>query len=247
VQDVEPRRLDDILSLISVDPRIPFDAHRLLEMVADAGSLLEIQPAFGGSLVTAFARLGGRSVAFIANNPSVRAGSVDSAAAQKAARFMDVADAFHLPVIFLADNPGVLPGTVSERAGVLRSAARMFAAQNRLRVPKLHVTLRKAFGFGSSIMAMNPFDHQTVSYAFPAITMGAMPATSGAKAAGMDATAQVDAISRQTESAWEMADKMAYDEIIDPRDLRNALLDGLILTQGRSKGPFMPRPHGILP
>ena len=65
--------------------------------------------------------------------------------------------------------------------------------------------------------------------------------------AGMDATAQVDAISRQTESAWEMADKMAYDEIIDPRDLRNALLDGLILTQGRSKGPFMPRPHGILP
>ena len=71
--------------------------------------------------------------------------------------------AYRLPVVFLADNPGVMAGSAAERSGVLRSAARMFYAQSRLTGPKLHVTLRKAFGFGSSIMAMNPFDGQTVT------------------------------------------------------------------------------------
>lgn len=245
--DVGRRRIDEILDLINVDPRYPFDAKLLVSMVADAGSVLEIQPDFGGALVTAFIRIGGIPVAVVANNPAVGAGSVDSAAAQKAAHFMDVADAFHLPVVFLADNPGVLPGTSSERTGVLRNAARMFAIQNRLRVPKLHVTLRKAFGFGSSIMAMNPFDRQTLSLAFPAITMGAMPAASGAKAAGMDQAAQEKALARQTESAWAMGHKMAYDDIIDPRDIRNALLDGLALAKNRMNVSHAPRSHGILP
>ena len=80
--------------------------------------------------------------------------------------------------MFLADNPGVLAGTLAERQGILRHAARMFAVQHRLTVPKLHVTLRKAFGFGSSIMAMNPFDGQTITLAFPSITLGALPASS---------------------------------------------------------------------
>jgi acetyl-CoA carboxylase carboxyltransferase component len=241
------RRLDGILDLIRVDPRFPFDARVLLDMVADAGSLLEIQPNFGASLVTSLARMGGMPVAILANNPAVAAGSVDSAAAQKAAHFMEVADAFHLPVIFLTDNPGVLPGTASERAGVLRHAARMFAVQNRLRVPKLHVTLRKAFGFGSSIMAMNPFDRQTLSLAFPSVTIGAMPASSGAQAAGMDTAEQAKEVSRQSRSAWTMGHKMAYDDIIDPRELRNVLLDGLMLAQARWKGPLAPRPQGVLP
>ena len=94
--------------------------------------------------------------------------------------FLDVAGAFHLPCVFLADNPGVMAGTQAERAGALRAVARMFVSQHRLRVPKLHVTVRKAFGFGSSIMAMNPFDNQTISLSFPAITLGALPASSGA-------------------------------------------------------------------
>lgn len=242
------RRLDGILDLISPDPRRPFDARVLLNMVADEGSLFEIQPSFGGALVTALARLGGVSVAIVANNPSVGAGAVDAAAAQKAAHFLGVADAFNLPVIFLTDNPGVLPGTASERAGALRHAARFFAVQHRLRVPKLHVTLRKAFGFGSSIMGMNPFDGQTLSLAFPAISLGAMPADAGASAAGLDEAARKEAIARQTGSAWGLAGKLAYDDIIDPRDLRNALLDGLKLMRNRQALPAEPARHqGILP
>lgn len=239
------RKLDGILELISPDPRVPFAAKPVLELLVDAGTLLEVQPQYGGALLTALARLGGRSVAIVASNPAVNAGSVDAFAAQKAAHFIDVADAHGLPLVFLADTPGVMPGTASERAGTLRHAARMFAAQHRARVPKLHVTLRKAFGFGSSIMAMNPFDNQTLSIAFPAISLGAMPAGAGASAAGLDPQAAAKALAEQTASAWNLSGRMAYDEVIDPRELRNALLHGLRLCAGR---PLAPRNNeGILP
>ena len=246
--DQGPRRLDAILDLISPDPRVPFDARALLGMLADEGGVLEIQPAYGASLLTAFGRLGGQSVAIVANNPSIMAGAIDAAAAQKAARFLGIADAFHLPVVFLTDNPGVLPGSASEQAGALRHAARFFAMQHRLRVPKLHVTLRKAFGFGSSIMAMNPFDNQTLSLAFPAISLGAMPADAGAGVAKMSDDEKRDAIARQTGAAWEMAHKVAYDDVIDPRDLRNALLSGLTLSSNRRNAEKAPATRiGILP
>lgn len=156
--DTGPRAVDALLDLISPDGRKPYRMRQVLQHVFDAGTVLEVQPKFGASVVTALARLGGRSVAVVANDPSVMAGSIDSDGADKATHFMEVAGAFHLPVIFLADNPGVMGGTRAEQSGVLRHAARMFVAQRRLQSPKLHVTLRKAFGFGSSVMAMNPFD-----------------------------------------------------------------------------------------
>jgi acetyl-CoA carboxylase carboxyltransferase component len=241
--ETAPRWLDEILPIVDPDPRIPFLMRQVLELLVDAGSLLEVQPLFGASLITALARLGGHSVAIVANDPSVRAGAVDSDAADKAARFLDIADAFHLPVVFLTDTPGVMAGTAAEKSGILRHAARMFVAQRRLRVPKLHVTLRKAFGFGSSIMAMNPFDNQAISLAFPAITLGAMPVASGAAAAKLDAAARARAEAEQAGGAYHIADKMGFDDVIDPRDLRNALLRGLALTEGRA-GPFEPRRTG---
>ena len=176
--DTGPRQLDQLLDLVPVDARRPYPIRPVLEALCDDGAFLDVQPRFGRSMVTALAHLGGRSVAIVANDPSVLAGTIDSDAADKAAHFLEIAGAFGLPCVFLADNPGVLAGTAAERQGILRHAARMFAAQHRLQVPKLHVTLRKAFGFGSSIMAMNPFDGQTISLAFPSITLGAMPASS---------------------------------------------------------------------
>lgn len=244
----DDQRIEAMLGLIPPDPRIAFDIRQVLAAISDPDSLTEVQPDYGKALVTGLARLGGQSVALVANNPACNAGAVDAAAARKASRFMEIADAFGLPVIFLADNPGVQPGSASERAGTLRHAARMFAVQHRLRVPKLHVTLRKAFGFGSSIMAMNPFDQQTISLALPAITLGAMPASSGADAAGLSDTERTHAIAAQTSSAWAMADKMAYDDIIDPRELRSALINGLVLARNRLSSPVLPRQtSGILP
>lgn len=244
--DSGPRRLDAILDLINPDPRYPFSMQGVLGLTVDSGSLLEVQPQYGRSIVTALARLGGQSVAIVANDPSVGAGAIDTAAALKAAHFMEVAGAFHLPVIFLADNPGVMAGSAAERAGILRASARMFAAQHRLKSPKVHVTLRKAFGFGSSVMAMNPWDCQTSVMAFPAIALGAMPARSGGAAAGMSEEERAKATEREAGSAYHLASRVAYDDVIDPRDLRNVLLKALALSVHRPvDGPVSS--SGILP
>jgi acetyl-CoA carboxylase carboxyltransferase component len=219
-----------------------------VELIADRGSMLEIEPAFGRPIVTALVRLGGESVAVVANQPAAKAGAIDSEAADKAAHFIDVADAFHLPLVFLADNPGVLAGTAAERSGVLRHAARMFAAQARVHSPKLHVTLRKAYGFGSSLMAMNPFDRQTVTLALPGARLGAMPATGAGAAAGVDDDAQSVLDHAELGGAYSSADAMSYDEVIEPRELRNALLAALRLASRRRSEPPEPvRHHGIRP
>ncbi len=244
--DSGPRRVDDILHLIPPSSRQPYPICPVLEAVVDDGSLLVVQPTFGRSIVTALARLGGRSIAVVANDPGVMAGTVDSAAADKAAHFLDVAGAFGLPCVFLADNPGVLAGTLAERQGILRHAARMFAVQHRLAVPKLHVTLRKAFGFGSSIMAMNPFDGQTITLAFPSITLGALPASSeGSAVADPEERARLAA--EQADASVTAAGRLAYDAVIDPRELRNALLAGLSLAEGRQTAARSPRGMGIVP
>lgn len=231
--DAGPRRLEGVLELVPPDPRRPYPMQRLLEMLVDAGSLMEVQEEHGASLRTALAFLGGHAVALVANDPSVRAGALDAAAAEKGARFLEVVGAFHLPVVFLADNPGVMAGTRAEREGALRAAARLFAAQHRLRTPKLSVTLRKAFGFGSSVMAMNPFDGQTLSLAWPGVSLGAMPAGGGGQAAKADAATQAALDAQEAGGPWRIAHGMGFDEVIDPRDLRDALREGLALAARR--------------
>jgi acetyl-CoA carboxylase carboxyltransferase component len=246
--DTGERSLEGILELIPPDPRFPYAMDKVLELLVDSGSLFEVQPHYGRSMITALAFLGGRSVAIVANNPAVNSGTIDSAAAHKTAHFIEVAGAFHLPVIFLADNPGVMAGAQAEKDGILRAAARMFAAQHRVRGPKVSVTLRKAFGFGSSVMAMNPFDSQTINLAFPGVMMAAMPAKSGGGAAklGEDTQAQVDA--SQTGGPYMPASTMTFDDVIDPRQLRNAILRAFIMTEGREDQVREPvRHYGILP
>jgi len=247
-EDTDARGVDALTDLIPADPRRGYDVRPVVELIADRGSVLEIEPAFGRPMVTALVRLGGVPVAVVANQPAAKAGAIDSEAADKAAHFIDVADAFHLPLVFLADNPGVLAGTAAERSGVLRHAARMFAAQARVRSPKLHVTLRKAYGFGSSLMAMNPFDRQTVTLALPGARLGAMPATGGGLAAGVDEDAQRVLEHAELGGAYSSADAMSYDEVIEPRELRNALLAAFRLaSQRRPEPPEPARHHAIRP
>ena len=124
--------------------------------LVDEASLFELQPEYGRSLVVALARIGGEPCLVLANQPLVEAGAITSQAAHKATHFIAVADAFGLPLVSLVDNPGVMPGPASEKSGVLKAAAEMFLAQRRYRGRKIVVTLRKAFGFGSSVMGMNP-------------------------------------------------------------------------------------------
>ena len=217
--------------------------HKVLDRLVDDGEYLEIQPKYGASLICALAHLGGDAVAIVANNPWVRSGSIDTPAAMKGADFLETAGAFGLPVIFLADNPGVMAGTKAEREGILKWAGKMFKVQRRLRVPKIEITFRKAFGFGSTTMAQNPFDHQTLAFSFPALTMSSMPAGPGGASAKLDADTQAEVEASQAAGPWRMAAGMATDDVIDPRELRDAILGGLALaasrvrTPGRDRGP----------
>lgn len=246
--DCGERDLDELLDLIPPDPRRAYDMRPVLQHLADSGSVMEVQPAHGGSLITALARIGGRAVAIVASQPTVLAGAIDRAAAEKAARFIERTSAFHLPLVQLADTPGVLAGSASERAGVLRASARMFTAQHRASVPKLHVTVRKAFGFGSSVMGQNAFGGQTVSLAFPGAVLGGIPAAVGGATAQYDERTQAELIENEAAGPWRLASTVTYDEIIDPRQLRNALLQGLCLAHGREQArPEPVRQVGYLP
>ena len=176
------------------------------------------------------------------------AGSIDVDAADKAAHFIEVCDSFHLPLVFLTDNPGVLAGTASERAGILRAGARMFTAQTRASTVKIQVTMRKAYGFGSCVMAMNAFDNQTLSYAFPGVTMGAMGSAGASDAVGADALTREQLRQAEMESSYRSASGLGFDELIDPRDLRNAILSGLGASARRRMGSPEPKARvGITP
>lgn len=225
--DVGERALPELLDLVPVNQKRPYDMRAMLAAVADAGTVTEIQPTYGTSIITALVRIGGHAVAVVANQPTVTAGAVTVAAADKAAAFLQLAGAFHLPVLFLADNPGVMAGSASEKAGILKASARMFAAQHRLRTPKFHVTVRKAFGFGSSVMGANPYDNQTMTLAFPAVTLGGIPADVGGRTAKEDDDTRRALVENEASGPWALAQTLFYDDVIDPRELRNILLRGL--------------------
>jgi acetyl-CoA carboxylase carboxyltransferase component len=135
-----------------------------------------------------------------------------------------VADSFHLPIVFLADNPGMLPGSGSERTGVLRSGARMFAAQTAATTLKLHVTLRKAYGFGSMVMSLLGFDDQLATFAYPGATMGAMSAAALSRASHAAEDFEAKLRKAELDASFRSAEHLGFDELIDPRETRNALL-----------------------
>jgi acetyl-CoA carboxylase carboxyltransferase component len=221
-----PRRLERILDIIPPQANQAYNMRDVLDEVCDTQSLFELQPDYGRTIITALARLGGNPCLLVANQPAVQAGAITREAAEKAAHFIDVADAFGLPLVTLLDNPGVMPGPAAEKSGVLRAAGQMFAAQRRYRGKKVVATLRKAFGFGSSVMGMNPWDRQAVSLALPSVSLGGVPAIGGAEAAR--ASEAEAAHMRDIQSgAWVPADALAFDRVIDPRALRDEIIVAL--------------------
>jgi acetyl-CoA carboxylase carboxyltransferase component len=217
---------DELLDLIPPAINQAYDMRPVIERIADAQSVFELQPDYGGNLIVALARIAGTPCMIVANQPLVQAGAITCEAADKAEHFIGVASAFGLPLISLLDNPGVMPGPAAERAGVLRAAGRMFAAQRRYRGQKIVVTLRKAFGFGSSVMGMNPWDHQAVSLALPGVSLGGVPAIGGAEAARAN-TEEAAKMADIQSGAWVPADAMAFDKVVDPRQLRNEIVAAL--------------------
>jgi acetyl-CoA carboxylase carboxyltransferase component len=246
--DDGPREAPDLLDIIPRNGRQVYDMHDVIDVVFDHGSVLEVQSVFGRSLICALGRLGGHPVAVVANQPQVLAGSIDADGADKGAHFITVADSFHLPIVFLADNPGVMPGSQSERQGILRSGARMYAAQSQTRVPKLTVSMRKAYGFGSMVMGLIPFDGQSATFAYPGATMGAMGASAMSRARGSDEDEAERLRRTEVEASYRSAEHFGFDELISPVETRNMLLSSLERAlYRRQASPEPARRVGIMP
>jgi acetyl-CoA carboxylase carboxyltransferase component len=212
----------------------------VLETLVDTGTLLELRPAFGKSIVTALARLEGRPVGILANDTYHLAGAIDADAADKAARFMQLCDAFGLPLISLCDTPGIMVGPKAESTALVRHASRMFVAAASLRVPLFTVVLRKGYGLGAQAMAGGHFHSPFFTVSWPTGEFGGM-GLEGAVRLGMRKELEAVADPKQREEMFQamvavayergkainMASLLEIDGVIDPADTRMWLLRGL--------------------
>ena len=160
--------------VVPPDRRRVYDVRRAVDLLADEGSVLELRPSFGPGMVTALARMEGRAVGVIANNPMHLAGAIDAANADKAARFMQLCEAFGVPLLFLCDTPGFMVGPDAEETALVRHISRMFVVGASLTVPFACVVLRKGYGLGAQAMAGGSFRRPVFTVAWPTGELGGM-------------------------------------------------------------------------
>jgi acetyl-CoA carboxylase carboxyltransferase component len=230
--DVE-RRDPWLIEAVPRDRRKVYDMRRILRAVVDADSLFEMGRKFGGSVITALARLDGWPVAIMASDPYFYGGGWTADAAQKAARFIDLANTFHLPVVHLVDVPGFVIGPEAEKAGTIRQGARALAAIYQAKVPWCSVIIRKVFGVaGAGHMPHNRLHYR---YAWPSGDWGSLPVEGGIEAAyraELDAAPDREKLRGEIEerlnryrSPFRTAETFLVEEIIDPRDTRPLLCE----------------------
>jgi acetyl-CoA carboxylase carboxyltransferase component len=218
------------------DRRRVYDVRRVIELLADTGSVLELRPAYGLAMVTALARLEGRPVGIVANNPMHLAGAIDGPAANKAARFLALCDAHDLPVVSLCDTPGFMVGPEAEKAALVRHAGRLFVVGASLTIPFCTVVLRKGYGLGAQAMAGGSFREPLWIGSWPTGEFGGM-GLEGAVRLGYrrELEAVEDLAERQAlfESmversyavgkALNVASHFELDDVIDPAETRARL------------------------
>ena len=225
--------------MVPTNPRRAYDVRKVIAHLADVGSVMEIKPAYGKSVVTSLARFAGRTVGIVANQPMHLAGAINSAASVKAARFVQICDAFDLPLLLLCDTPGLMVGPEAERSGLVRHSARMLSAIANATVPILTVVLRKAYGLGYYIMGSQPFD-PAVLVAWPTAEYGGMGLEGAVTILHKRELEAIDDLAvralrhkeltqqlRDQHTALEAAAKFVYDDVIDPVDTRDVLLKTL--------------------
>jgi acetyl-CoA carboxylase carboxyltransferase component len=218
------------------DRRRVYDVHRVIELLADTGSVLELRPGYGLAMVTALARLEGRPVGIVANNPVHLAGAIDAFAANKAARFLQLCDAHDVPVVFLCDTPGFMVGPEAEEAALVRHAGRLFVTGASLTVPFCTVVLRKGYGLGAQAMAGGSFREPLWIGSWPTGEFGGM-GLEGAVRLGyrreleaVDDPAEREALfqamvqrSYAVGKALNVATYFEVDDVIDPAETRQRL------------------------
>jgi methylmalonyl-CoA decarboxylase subunit alpha len=254
--DPPNRRSERLLETVPTDPRRCYDVRDVIEDIVDDGEYFEIHRDWAPNIVCMFARIDGRTIGLVANQPAVLAGVLDIAASEKAARFVRTCDAFGIPLVTLVDVPGFLPGSAQEHNGIIRHGAKLLYAYCEATVPRAQVILRKAFG-GAYIVMDSKSIGCDVSLAWPGneiAVMGAESAASiifrteiaGAKHADLRRAELVAEYTDQLMHPFAAAERGLVDDVIDPRETRSALIRAFrLLAAKRAKLPE--RRHGIGP
>ncbi len=208
--------------------------------MADTGSVLELRPHFGLGMVTALARIEGRPIGIVANNPSHLAGAIDSPGADKAARFIQLCDAFDIPLLFLCDTPGIMVGPEVEKSALVRHAARMFVVGASVTVPFFTIILRKGYGLGAQAMAGGSFKAPLFTVSWPTGEFGGM-GLEGAVKLGYRKELEAEQEPGRRKALFDEMVKRMYehgkaintashfeiDDVIDPMKSRRWLMAGL--------------------
>jgi propionyl-CoA carboxylase beta chain len=252
-----PDREDEALEhLVPASPNQPYDMLDLIHTVADEGYFLEVHQHYARNIIVGFARLDGRPVGVVANQPSVLAGTLDIDASVKGARFVRFCDAFNIPLVTFEDVPGFLPGTVQEYGGIIRHGAKLLFAFAEATVPKVTVIARKAYGGAYCVMASKHI-RTDFNYAWPTAELAVMGPEGAINILyKRELEAAADAASARAEKVAEFRDKFAspyiaaahgfLDEIIRPRETRRKLIAALrSLENKRDRNP--PKKHGNIP
>jgi len=246
-EDYKERREESLRYMVPDDSNLPYDMMAVVKKVVDDDTVFEIMPEFAKNIITGFARMEGRTVGIVANNPAHLAGCLDIDASIKAARFVRFLDAFNIPIITFVDVPGFLPGTDQEHNGIIRNGAKLLYAFAEATVPKLTVITRKNYGGAYCVMNSKHLKADA-NYAWPTAEIAVM----GAKGAVEIIFKGKDVERKTTEYVEKFANPMVaanrgyIDDVLDPASTRERLCDDLDMLQTKDVQRTH-RKHGNIP
>jgi methylmalonyl-CoA carboxyltransferase large subunit len=251
---VDPNpRLNEI---VPIDPKQGYDIRDVIALIVDQGDLLEVQAGYARNMVVGFARILGRSIGIIANQPSVLSGAIDINAANKAARFIRFCNAFNIPIITFVDVPGYLPGVEQEYGGIIRNGAKILFAYSAASVPKIQVIIRKSYG-GAHVAMCSKDLGADCSFAWPSAEVAVMGAEGAVEIVFRKEMDQAqDKAARRAElieqyrqafaSPYVAAGRRLIDDIIEPANTRRHLAQALEYLQNK-RDHRPPKKHGLIP
>jgi acetyl-CoA carboxylase carboxyltransferase component len=254
-EDPLDRADEDLLDVLPDSNRKPYDMYGVIRRIVDDGEYFDLKPQFAKTIITCLARFGGRSAGIIANQPKHLGGILDNDSADKAARFINLCNAYSIPLVYLMDVPGFMVGSKVEQAGIIRHGAKMLYATANATVPKLTVVLRKAYGAGYYVMNGRAFEPDLI-VAWPSAEISVMGAegaveiifrkqVQGAEDPAAKRQELIDSF-RRIIDVYIAAGNDMIDDVIDPRETRATICRGLEMAAGKKvERPF--KRSGVLP
>lgn len=256
-EDAPDRRDEELLELVPPNSRRAYDVRKVIGLIGDRDSVLELKPGYARNIVTSFMRLHGRPVGVIANQPLHRAGTIDSPACEKAAHFVSMCDAYGVPLLYLIDTPGILVGTAAEKSGLIRRHARMMYELGHATVPRMTVVLRKGYGIAYVMMNGGREFQPDVNLIWPTAEICGMQIEGAVDVAHRkEVAAAPDPAARRAEiiagyraqvGPVQAASGFGVDDVVDPRDTRARLIEVLERVAPRRHDNHPPKRHGISP